>query len=711
MVMVGIVALVLAFQNHVAWEPRTKLLPAPFVKAVQFLLSHGISDPRGCELRIAKYASYVPGDYYSGLGLNAYAWVRPGYAKGETQVITPYGIPVKAFSVGPHALTSKLISPLLSLTRGQSTNHLNLNDGTILSLVMMAIHGEEELVAKALRLISDYSKFQYDQIPVLALSAYKFALSNQALNAFARGDDALAAMFCNQALNDLAEFEKFEMEHKDSFPDHRGTSFFDFMKETKSVSKELVRRTHLPTKNILSATEIASKPIDEQVSILIEQLPEAGNPNFPELEWHLFYPQSIGRRLLEIGQPAVPRLLAALDTNERLTRSQPMARSGPTRRLPLFVSVKSTVRTVLLALEFRNFYETADDKIHEYWQQNLGKQDFQRIYETLTNDSATNRWAYAALALLQSKRNSLPPLQFGIGTSFDIQDIVVRPEMSAALNHANPSVSDLILKRLSASSKILRDDRSDLYEVDKALSFALTSYYIDSEKCLPALQMASKSFLSSLSSSKTLGYYYSSSHFGAVVEARKRLGDQSYASDMAKYATHLRQHAPVNDLEAAKYFVMRISDPAVAESAKGIFFDPSSQFSIRGFAKSNPMFLGVVATDLLNLPECRTETFKLLGNKSEIDSKFIESRASMRMVYDDDGQFWRSGPKHAYGIIRVCDLVAMSLVRVQGCPTFSLDWSVARRDQSIRSLRIFVQNLGTRKINFRDQNWLGRIIL
>jgi hypothetical protein len=442
------------------------------------------------------------------------------------------------------------------------------------------------------------------------------------------------------------------------------------------------------------------------VSILVDQLSEIGNSKSNEFSRWSGTTDTIMGRLIEIGQPAVPRLLAALDGNDRMTRSQPMMMSGPMKQLPKFLSVKTIVRDILSQMAFNNGSVMSDDELRKYWQRNLGKSEFQRSYDILLDDSASQKWKYAALALLQSDSKSNPYLRYQIGKSIDIQKISVRPEMRKALGQSNPSVSDLILKRLSVPYEKLNLYGSEREKSEQLLSLALTSYYIRPDRSLASLKLASKRFLDCLSNPKVKEDVFEDSYFEPVIEVRKKLGDESYLSDLSAYADFLRSTESRYRLYASNYFIERLNDPSVARLAKSVFFDSESHYSIRGLAKSKPLFVGVIASELLGLAEGRAEATALLDNSSAIDSKIVEGNTNRRAVFSDDGQYLREEPAHAYEAIRICDLVAHALQRVRGCPEFRLDWSIDRRDKARQKIKTFVNQLGSKKLVFKDRNWL-----
>ena len=708
---IGTIAMVLGMQIRTEWEPKTNLLPPDFVKTAQFLLNHGLADPRGCELRYARYDFYVPSEILYVGGRAQIGWIIPGQTTDRKQVITPYGIVVAARSVGSLSLTNRLIPRLPRGVNGQISDYLFLEDDTILGLFLMAIHGEEELVAKALHLISVASPEQSYYFSIGALAGYKFALYNTALRAYAKGDDVQAAAFCHRAIDDLAEFEMFVRELEQTKPNRSPSFPFSFFQEDMTVRKQILEREHLPARKNLSLFEIKMRPIDQQVSILIDLLSEVGNPKSPEFEGSSYTSNTINGRLIEIGQLAVPRLLDALANDDRMTRAQPLYMSGPSKQLPHFVSVKSVVRDILRTLAFAYNSRMTDEDIRSYWQKNQDKTEFQRIYQTLLDDSASLRWKYAALGLLQSDLKSNPYIRFQIGTSIEPQHIFVRPTMCDALLKASPSISDLMFNRLASSTRMIYSFEPELNGVDNLLTLALISYYIAPDQSLLGLKLASTKFLSSLSPKATQDYDFSTSHFAPVLEARRVLGDQSYISDLEMYATVLRSSPPTYSLEPAKYLIDRLRVPKIAKLTKSVFFDLESEYSVQRLAKSKPLYVGVIASELLTLPEGRAEAIRLLDDSTVVDSKIIENSTNHRRVYSNDGMYLRDEPIHSFETIRICDLVASALRRVKGCPEFNLDWPIQRRDGGRFKIQEFVKHLGFQKLIFKDRAWLNGIWL
>ena len=138
---IGIIGMILGLQVKASWQPMTNLLPPDFVKTAQFLLAHGMADPRGCELRNVQHDFYVPAEWLS-IGGYQVAWVR----SDTTKVITQYGIAVSAKSVGTIASTSRFLPRFQRDQNNQPLDIQFLDDDKILGLILAAVHGEEEIV-------------------------------------------------------------------------------------------------------------------------------------------------------------------------------------------------------------------------------------------------------------------------------------------------------------------------------------------------------------------------------------------------------------------------------------------------------------------------------------------------------------------------------------------------------------------------------------
>ena len=689
MITLGLMACLFSRQ----WEPKTDLLPANFVHAAQFLLDHGLADPRGCELRTAVYDINVPSESFAFRGANL-AWVRPN----DKQIITPYGITVPAKSIGPPGLYSQLLPRIQSGQNESFSNYLFLDDNTFLDLILLAIHGEEKLVAKYLDLISVNNRFDRDKVSFRALTGYKYALLSLSLSAFRQGNDDLALQYIKRTQQDLPEFElevpKVWSKAEYAYSEEKRTdkSFFPFVREVPNFQQELEIRNHPSGIRHPSVDEISTKPVGEQAQLLIDLLPDIGNPNEKDNLYHVVESSKAYRKLVDLGQAAVPALISTLKSNQRYTRTLVPRFGGPLKQLLQFTTVNSVAREALAELAFLPTHSSTDNVVVSYWEQNLGKKDSTRAYEALLRSLGGDpmrdfSWQGASRALLTDE-NSYAKL-FNITSvngygRIPFRKVSIRPEMRDVLKYSNPSVSELFVQGM----------RSKNTQVEAALEMAQTSFYWQPQQSLAALQAATRKYLDLVKKRGSSDDFYSEGLFGFVLDARKSIGDKTCAGDQSEYASILYSRSKSPNDQAGAYFLNRLDDDKVRALAMRQFFDPGSARQAKDYMKENPFAIGIVGSPIIVLPEGRDLAERALNNRVPFSKDdFIK--------YGYGSYSNLTNELLPYDHLRQCDLAARALSYIKGCPEIGLDWPIKKRDGAIINIRKFLQKVELKDIHYK----------
>jgi hypothetical protein len=689
--MVWFAAALVGFHFHAPWEPKTNLLPPNFVKAAQFLLDHGLEDPRGCELRSAQYDLHVP------IMNRGYAWVRPGQPTQLRNVINPSGIKVDAREVRGSVSFSNLLPRLQPESESGFPSHVWFEKGNALELVMLAIHGEEKLVRQQMDLLVKSHSGSPDQIPFQALQAFKSALYNISLDAFRRGDDEKALWLINQWQSDMQEFEKivplvWSSPYYNYGEEGKSVrSYFRISGETQGIQSELVTRVANKYRKPISMQDIDRMTISDQVPVLIEKLAESGDAGESEVD---VGSSPMYRRLKEIRQRAVPALLVALRENNRITRLQPMTNYGRSLDSPIqFISVKSIVRQILAELAYQPS-SRSDKQLEAYWNANLGKEDSVRVYEALrvalsseTPDSYV--WYEPCRALLMDEKQANQTYIIGYSEQLMPGKISIRPEMAPLLDYRNLTVSTLLLNGIRSKSS----------SAEEALGLAQVAFHWRPNESLPALELACRKYLDSVLHPDPNRRAASEEHFAFILEARKSLGDSTTVDDENELATTIMTQ-PKNGHEydaPGRYFLNHLGDPRVASLARKIFLNPTSTYNLSKSFKDNPFNIGAIASPIFTLPEGKSLANDMLNNREPFTEEQFQKFGYGEFKIDPTGRRIRvSGDS-----LRPCDLAARAFWYIKGCPEFQMKWPVNHRDRAIPNIRRFVNSLQLKDLKYK----------
>jgi hypothetical protein len=291
------------------------------------------------------------------------------------------------------------------------------------------------------------------------------------------------------------------------------------------------------------------------------------------------------------------------------------------------------------------------------------------FFEVLADDKASpERWLEAA-AYLTTRSD----VQLAFGNTLMHTEVcdpaipVPAPYGEDLRPRQNPSVSDLLAKRTAA----LVGSNSDL-----ACRMAIKAALWDRTSALPALRSAA-----ALESCRA-------DRFIAI--ARLSLSDPGAAVDWAT-EIKLEARSPVLSAQELSPLWMFPTDPVLQQTAKWLFALPESPLS--------PILnSGMVNSPLLTLPLYRQVVFsalvdtKVVGTATRSPEGLVSYRASNR----SGGAPAERGrdamvPQERGRPVRVKDLVALALSRLDGAPEFDLYWPEAHKDAIIKELTGFLK--------------------
>ena len=364
------------------------------------------------------------------------------------------------------------------------------------------------------------------------------------------------------------------------------------------------------------------------------------------------------------------------------------------------MSVKRVIQDLLCELAWNAPYRNAsDEQLEAYWQKYLDKSDSWRAYDLMSREPTDAELGEISSALLQDDAHPEYHFYFGRQDYRHPRHISVRPGLRAAKEYTNPSISELLYKRI-AKALPTSLNKSSTNGDSLALDLAMYSYYWDSKQSLPALRLATNRFLTVLPSLGAEFNSWSYRNFDLVLDARKALGDQSYIHDQQVYADILMARSANQDPGACQYFINRIDDPNVQPLARKLLFDPGSGYQLQHYFSLKPMDLAILGSPIVLLPEGKAMAAKLLDDRSALLEDQIIASYGPNFVRDEGGQYVQVA-KSRYDRLRPCDLMARAIWRIKGCPNFDLAWPQNKRDHTLPSIRRFFEQLNATNLDYR----------
>ena len=443
------------------WTPPETKLPRFLARATPLLFEQGVADPRGCEYREV--------DVGDGTLLTTHAFVlpaRPGdagrFAVGWDGVVYP------AYRVGDAADLVADIRALAGTIKDRRTKATTKEGGprvgagwtegfTGLSLPMFRAMSEKGTgpasveTASALKVClllrlghADLAELLFaggttwtPEVRPPDLTDYHLSyltlarewadrLFNRAVDAHHRGDDAVALDAARRVASFVAQagpaLEKMGVPPSgNALQPGEAPSYFPKLGQLRELLADQERRAREPSRGPIPGPDA---PAAERVAALIRDLDQVAGGMGRIMNGMTSPSGSDTEKALVLeGDAAVEPLLAALESDDRLTRtiSYPGSRHGQDDRLihHVFQVEQSALIGILKTRVIpgvTNFGWSNDRAarhgaavaLRAYWEKNRGVPELERYYRTLADDRATaEQWLDAAEALVQPSRPSV----------------------------------------------------------------------------------------------------------------------------------------------------------------------------------------------------------------------------------------------------------------------------------------------------------------
>jgi hypothetical protein len=739
------------------WPPSQTKLPRFLVSAMAALFEQGMADPRGCE-----YREVDVGERHS---IKTRGFVLP-QREGEAGrfVISWNGVVYPALSVGTLADIEKDIRALAdSMKRGRASGAakarnrsgnagafigadqfawggdgpLGVNNPSVLKLCLLLRLGRADLAETLFAAgtswtpevrahdVTDY------HISYLTLATdWAFSVYQRLVSAHMRGDDAIAL----DAARRLSEFAKtaetkaaamgFERVHN-RFSEEP-PAYFPFLRQLPELLADHEWRAKEPARGPIPKR--GGDP-SERIAALIRDLDQIDEREMT-MDGYAGAPGNspLVQALVGEGQAAVEPLLAALETDPRLTRCVTNGGKWSNDRTvqPVSEAAFLAIVRILNTNEFENLQYTvrrneprARKKVAQtlraFWEKNRTLSLNERWYRTLRDDSAGRAaWLRAAVGLVQAADHPALPDVYGTFVHPAQLPQPGQPLKGEALrSRRDPSVSELLARRALELARAGGPRTTPDSVLPYPCALALLFDRWDPKVALPVIRELMTRSREVIARNREAGYQpdHELERFVAQAVVIRTRGGEREALD--EYAADIRKSDPKR-AEPENFTRFEPSwtypdDPAIRDAARWLFNDPQSPWAsfVRDPGSYQMHFLyreNFYTSPLLRSGGFRDGLIAALAIKSVMGT-VQRNQPGVIHYTTNDGISGGLGSSKAdleavkIGVdlpFRVCDYLAWRISTLGGAPECELYWPEDRRDRSVEACVAFLKQYGDR---------------
>ncbi|HXH62168.1 MAG TPA: hypothetical protein VNI20_12520 [Fimbriimonadaceae bacterium] len=709
-----------------AWVPPKTSLPKEFVDVAKFMFAHGLADPSGGSLRLAKVRTFSDSSGRE-QDREVAGWVLPQEVDGQSLIVSMGGLIYRCIEVeGP--------TTVAELTKGEFKSHFVLSPvqgdekDPRSCTVAVALLLKAGLVEDAERIFDDRFKNAAGEYGSLLVNDYATRRFMRAVGAHMFGDDRLAQRDSGSLNRNLADLK---VEYLASPP--KGAALdqenvLGYLAPVESLYSDSSRRLFVMRPK-LDLDSLKPLPIDRKVSTLIYYLDDVSARQLSQPGGVTLAMDPIVEALIKIGDQAVEPLLEVYEGDQRLTRSVSYFRDfAPGRNL---ISVKSAARAALEGiLQYPGVGSgpggrpTAKE-LRDYWRTFKGVPLVERKYAELKDDIASpEQWLNAAdfitertnvQRLDQYTTRAIDPKP---GQAFGFRGEPLRDGRS-------PSVTELMTKRIHQvmGSDDFRNS-SSYFQLDKAVRLEKMLFNWDPRGSMASLKELTERIKSAPGPSR----YQMSQLIREVPDlsfltvCRLRLEDESAADDYASFLERVERGTGFFEFEASfAPLYLFPGNARLQELSRMLFADEASSW--HPVHAQMGLSLSEFGTRLLEVPAYRKSVLGLLSDRAVVGKvSFVDDRYK----YELDKHMGAGGPPitrdEAESLqlkptgdlpLRVCDVVAYALTRLKGAPTFSPVWPEGKKDASMAKIRAFIEEnvdrlpeLLAKPAYFHHEDWI-----
>ena len=750
------------------WTPPATKLPRFLTKATALLFEQGVADPRGCEYRevdlgdatlLTTHAFVLPARPCDA-GRFAVGWDGAVYPASRVGGVADLDADIRALADamkdrraeaaeegGPRAGARRtggftgLSMPMFRPMGEKPTGPASVETASALKVCLLLRLGRADLAEALFAAGTTWTPdvrppdlTDYHLSHLTLAQEWADRVYNRAVDAHGRGDDAVA-LDASRRVSAFVARAGPALEAM-GFPPpanaiRRGDAppYFPKLGQLRELLADQERRAKEPPRHPIPGPEA---PAAERVAALIRDLDQVTggmgvimngmtSPSGSDAE----------RALVREGDAAVEPLLAALESDDRLTRtiSHPGSRHGQDDRLihPVSQSEQSALIAIMKtrAIPGATNYGWGEDRaarrasaaaIRAYWVKNRGVPELERYYRTLADDRATPaEWLDAAEALAQ------PSDVRGRGGSYAIPHRLggkVPPPRGESLRaRTDPGVTALIAKRVesidpSASRQVPHQGSGEIFKVSNANRMATFLADWDPKGAVPTLKARVDRSAAILRASKPRDVHEGglATDIARMTTLRLKADDPSALDDYAAWARTVAP--PEFGFFQAEMFepMWRHPDhPAIAAAARSLFDDPASPWvplfrpGDRGWQEGG-FKAGVITSPLLGLEPFRKLVLSGLADLRENGSVEVDAsgkvavhigREMTEFPAPREGDPLRPPPSSTTPL-RLADLYASTLATIAGFPPCERYWPIPRRDEAIAACAAMLRRYGPR---------------
>jgi len=703
-----------------------------------------LADPRGCEYREIVVPFRAEPRWRPTADVDAFkthGWVLSAQA-GESQRLAVCwdGLVYPLLSVGAPAdlngdmqiMLTQYVAPISPGMRDDpstpsAVKSMAFDQFTLIKLPLLLRLGKVDLAEGVWNRLQDWikvSKWNEDELkqedPFVILShEWLRSTLDRALDAHVR-DDARLALACLQPIPGMrSKVEEIAAKRSAGLPDinqdwRPSLRLFDLrrLNQVPALVEEEQRRIKENVTN--RDEEFAPKNIadkKQRIALLIRDLEDVEAYPMMMPGYVDFGMNPVVENLVKEGEDAVDPLLDCLEHDRRLTRSIDTGVRVIGVEEPAFAALQGILKS---AQQFSSLQEpyvnfspggpkleriALTAQIRAYWSKVRGKTQPERWYAILLNEDATpDAWAEAAGDIILPDDADLFS-GYGVMMMSHPSGSPVRFWGESLRNKTNPSVSDLLIKRLKECITANNPKSSFPLEAPKKLATALAKW--DGKNQLETLRW----YCGELQ--KIVQKETDSNGPGEIQDLisnylrRHELGDPQA---LGEYAQWLRAaDAQKLDKLAQLYGAFFLSpvwsypdDPAMVSLSKWLFEDRKSQWSTGPGGVEPDWIATSVHTPLESIPAFRASIIQDLRNKKVVGSVEVTPTNIMVQYHYGSGDS-NNDPDAVVGTkqpVRLCDFIASRISKYQGAPRFETYWPESRRDSVIEDSITFLKHYG-----------------
>ncbi|HET6247612.1 MAG TPA: hypothetical protein VFE47_07945 [Tepidisphaeraceae bacterium] len=730
-----------------AWKAPASTLPPKVVDAAASLFDQGMADPRGLEYREVETGV---GNVWAGDGgiVKTHAWAFPASATPGSQrfAVAWNGLVYPVVTVGEKADLKADVDQIEknshSSSAAGSTNeaHNIAPDQAGSTRVCLLIRLGEMSFAERLWKASASGDANDDDPYMSMANEWLFARFDRAVCAHMRGDDHLAAADCAELvrLKDAVIKEGIRRKLIDVGDDGKpagNSQAPDFLDGVPQLLADEQRRiAQPPRKRALDLGREAFKTNDEWIAALVNDLDEVFQTQQSQPGGVDLGSDPVVAALIAAGDDAVEPLLNCFEKDTRLTRSVHFGRDFSYYRS--LIGVHEAAYVALCNILQESFFEirsTGDDlsangldarqaigkQMRDYWKAFHGLSLPERWYRILKDDKQDpQRWASAADNITQRQDENFTRDSMFAWTLVEVHEYkpgeVLKLQGDVLRNKANPSVSQLLVKRLRALEELrpggFDPNGSGLHQIlVNAVSVATALQKWDGKANLPEL----KEYCQYLDNNLTSGgqTMWTAMRLTEMYAARVRLGDPGAMEEFTRF---LRGAGP--DGRNLDHFHLFDDawkfpdDPVMQKCMEDLFNGPKSPWNPIVRTNGTEWFRDdhLISSPLLGFAGFRKQALRMLADTSVAGSGTIREDGKVDVGLNrfqlylneynlNDPRVPAPGSKVSY---RVCDVYAYYLQRgfstARGLPLMDLWWRLEERDRAVKRCTELLVRYGDR---------------